>query len=157
MNEPKNQVPVARPQWPAGKTEARAIRDFKDLIVWQRAMDAAVEVYQLVRKLPREETYALGDQLRRAVVSIPSNIAEGFGRNSKKDYAKFLVMARGSAYETETQLLLCVRVRHLSEKDIQQALSLLREVGRMLNAILSKACAAGASLRTGTWRLASGN
>ena len=144
MTEPQNQGPVARPQRPVGKTAALAIRDFKDLIVWQRAMDAAAEIYRLARKLPREETFALGDQLRRAAVSIPSNIAEGFGRSSKKDYAKFLVMARGSAYETETQLLLCVRVRHLLEKDIQQALSLLREVGRMLNALSSRFRAEGA-------------
>lgn len=120
------------------------IRNFKDLIVWQRAMDATAEVYRLARKLPREETYALGDQLRRAAVSMPSNIAEGFGRGSKKDYANFLVMARGSAYETETQLLLCARVRHLSEKDIQQALLLLSEVARMINAILSKICVSSA-------------
>ena len=74
MTEPQNQGPVARPQRPVGKTAALAIRDFKDLIVWQRAMDAAAEIYRLARKLPREETFALGDQLRRAVVSIPSNI-----------------------------------------------------------------------------------
>ena len=114
------------------------IRNFKDLIVWQRAMDATEEIYRLAKQLPREEIHALGDQLRRAAVSMPSNIAEGFGRGSKREYAKFLVMARGSAYETETQLLLCTRIRYLPESEIQTAISLLVEVGKMINAILSK-------------------
>lgn len=69
--------------------------DYRNLKVWQKAMDLTVEIYSLVKLLPREETYALADQMRRAVVSIPSNIAEGHGRNSDKEFIKFLSISRG--------------------------------------------------------------
>ena len=101
-------------------------------------MDLVVEVYRLVKKLPREETYALSDQMRRAVVSIPSNIAEGRSRSSDKDYIRFLFMARGSRAEVETQLLVCLSLNYLSESDVEQALDLCAEVGRMLNSMISK-------------------
>ena len=114
------------------------INGFKELIVWQRAMDASAEVYRLARSLPKDESYSLGNQMRRAAVSIPSNIAEGYGRGSKRDYANFLAISRGSLFEIETQLLLCVRVGYLAEEEIQPALSVLAEVGRMINAILPK-------------------
>ena len=114
------------------------IAGFKELIVWQRAMDATAEVYRLVKTLPRAENQSLGNQLRRAAVSIPSNIAEGFGRGSARDYANFLVIARGSLFEVETQLLVCVRVGYLEEVEIQPALALLAEVGKMINSILPK-------------------
>ena len=113
------------------------IKSFKDLIVWQRAMDLAANVYRLSKKLPKEETYALGDQMRRAASAIPSNISEGFGRETKKDYANFLAIARGSVFETETQLLLSVRVGYLAETEIQPALALLAEVGKMLNSVIA--------------------
>lgn len=114
------------------------IKSFKELIVWQKAMDLAAEVYRVTKKLPKEETFALGDQLRRASAAIPSNIAEGFGRGSKRDYANFLMIARGSLFETETQLLLCVRVQYLIESDIKPALAMLDEVGKMLNSVIAK-------------------
>ena len=85
-------------------------KDHKDLIVWQKSMDLLVEIYHFVKKLPKEETYALSDQMRRAAVSIPSNIAEGRGRSSEKDYLRFLFIARGSQAEIETQLFACVRL-----------------------------------------------
>ncbi len=113
-------------------------RDHKDLIVWQKSMDLLVEVYRLVKKLPKEETYALSDQMRRAAVSIPSNIAEGRGRSSEKDYLRFLFIARGSRAELETQLMACLRLNYLAEDDIEFALSLCDEVGKMLNSIIGK-------------------
>ena len=79
-----------------------AFNSCEDLIVWQKAMDLTIEVYRLVKFLPREETYALSDQMRRAAVSIPSNIAEGHGRNSNKEFANFLSIARGSLTELRT-------------------------------------------------------
>ncbi len=82
--------------------------------------------------------FALSDQIRRSAVSIPSNIAEGYGRNSTKDYIRFLSIARGSRYEFETQLLLCVRLGYMSESDIDKAIQLGEEVGKMLNVIISK-------------------
>ena len=78
------------------------MQNYKELIVWQKSMDLVAEIYKLVKFLPKEETYALSDQMRRAVVSIPSNIAEGYGRNSTRDYVKFLKTARGSCFELET-------------------------------------------------------
>ena len=114
------------------------MNSYRDLIVWQKAMDLVEEVYRLVKQLPREEQYALSDQLRRAVVSIPSNIAEGYGRNAAKEYARFLNIARGSKHEVETQLLICVRLQYLKEPDIALAMSLSDEIGKMLNSLISK-------------------
>lgn len=111
------------------------IKDFKDLFLWQRAMDLVVEVYDLVKKLPKEELFALSDQIRRAVISIPSNIAEGQGRNSSKEFIHFLFIAKGSKAELETQLLLCVRINYLKELEIEKAMSLVEEVGKMLHSL----------------------
>lgn len=111
------------------------IKDFKDLFVWQRAMDLVVEVYDLVKKLPKEELFALSDQIRRAVISIPSNIAEGQGRNSSKEFIHLLSIAKGSKAELETQLLLCVRINYLKELEIEKAMSLVEEVGKMLHSL----------------------
>ena len=114
------------------------VKDYKELIVWQKSMDLVVEVYRLVKKLPKEETYALSDQMRRAVVSIPSNIAEGKNRSSEKDYLRFLFIARGSRAEVETQLLICVRLDYLEEAEVEYALNLCSEVGKMLSTMISK-------------------
>ncbi len=114
------------------------IKDFKDLLVWQKAMDLAVVVYQLVKKLPKEENYALGDQIRRAVVSISSNIAEGQARNSTKEFIQFLAIAKGSKAELETQLLLCEKIEYLKPEETNTALILLTEVGKMLNALQNR-------------------
>ena len=103
---------------------------FTDLVVWQRAMELVKQVYVLSKKFPADERYALTDQLRRAVVSIPSNIAEGSGRSSNADYAHFLSIARGSLYETMTQLRIAVDLGYIPElsEDIN---SKIDEVGRM--------------------------
>ena len=111
---------------------------YKDLIVWQKAMDLTVQVYNLTKKIPKEELYGLTNQLRRAVVSIPSNIAEGNGRASTGDYVRFLSIARGSVAEVETQLLICVRLKYLTQEDIESLLSLVDEIGQMLNSIITK-------------------
>ncbi|MCK0131596.1 four helix bundle protein [Flavobacteriaceae bacterium F08102] len=111
------------------------IKDFKDLIVWQRAMELVTEVYRLVKKLPKEERFALSDQIRRSAISIPSNIAEGQGRNSTKEFIQFLSIAKGSKAELETQLLLCVKVTYLTNLEIEKATNLIQEVGKMLNAL----------------------
>ena len=111
---------------------------YKELTVWQKSMELVVEVYRLVRKLPKEELYALSDQMRRAVVSIPSNIAEGQQRNSKNDFKHFLTIARGSNAEVETQLLICVRLNYFKEEEIRQAIDLCNEISRMLSAFILK-------------------
>lgn len=111
---------------------------YKDFIVWQKAIDLSVEVYRLVKLLPREETYALSDQMRRAVVSIPSNIAEGKGRNSAKEFVNFLGIARGSQKELETQLYICIKIGYFTEEEASSALNLCEEVSKMLNALIIK-------------------
>ena len=109
-----------------------AFCSYRELIVWQKAMDLVDEVYLLVKELPKEEQFALSNQLRRAVVSIPSNIAEGQGRNTRKDFIQFLSIARGSVFEVETQLLICVRQHYFSEAQAHKSLHLCAEVGRIL-------------------------
>ena len=99
------------------------IKDFKDLVVWQKAMELVAEVYLLAKKLPKEEIYALSNQLRRSAVSIPSNIAEGQGRNSTKEFIQFIAIAKGSKAELETQLLLCVKINYLTEAEIEMTIN----------------------------------
>lgn len=112
------------------------IQSYKDLIVWQKAMLLVETVYLLCKGLPTEENYALSSQLKRCSVSIPSNIAEGWGRRSSKDYSRFLKIARGSLFELETQLLLTINLKLLPS--IDTSTSLIEEVGKMLNALIKK-------------------
>ena len=109
--------------------------DFRELIVWQKAMELTKEVYSLVKLLPNEETYALSGQMRRAVVSVPSNIAEGEGRNSEKDFVRFLSQARGSLWELSTQLEICEQVGYLNRQQTQVALGMIIEVSKMINSL----------------------
>ena len=114
------------------------ILGYRDLIVWQKAMDLAEMVYQMTAGYPKAETYSLTDQIRRAAVSIVSNIAEGKGRDSKPEYLHFLAIAQGSLTELETQLLLSVRLAYLQEQEAAKALSICDEIGRMLNKLRSQ-------------------
>ena len=111
------------------------VKSYQELIVWQKAMQTARLVYLLVKKLPKEELFSLSGQMRRAAVSIPSNIAEGQARNLTKEFLQFLAIAKGSKAELETQLLLCVQIGYLADSDILEAMNLLREVGKMLSAL----------------------
>jgi len=111
---------------------------YQGLLVWQKAMELTADIYKLVKKLPKEELYSLSDQMRRAVVSVPSNIAEGQDRNTKKEFIQFLNIARGSKAELETQLLICVKVGYLSEADISEAMKLSTEIGKMLTSLINK-------------------
>ena len=109
---------------------------YRNLIVWQKAEQLVKLVYAEVKRLPAEERYALGDQIRRAVVSIPSNIAEGSGRASNRDYGHFLSIARGSLYETINQLEIAQDLGYATlTKDIE---ALAAEVGRMLTSLMKK-------------------
>lgn len=109
--------------------------NYKELKVWQKAMDLTVEVYKLVKRLPKEETYALSDQMRRAVVSIPSNIAEGQGRNSDKEFIQFLSFARGSLWELETQIEICLRIGYIDQSLTTNIYNLIAEISKMINAL----------------------
>ena len=108
---------------------------FRDLLVWRKGMALAEAVYRAARALPAEERLALGDQLRRAAVSVPSNIAEGYARHSRAEFRHFLRVASGSCAEVWTQLCLAVRVGLLSQAQVAEALDLADEVGRMLYAL----------------------
>lgn len=112
------------------------INSYRDLQVWQRSMELAYMVYSLVKLLPKEEIYALSDQMRRAVVSIPSNIAEGFYRNSTRDYIRFLYMAKGSLGEIETQLYLCEGFGYVKKEQILPILGKCDEIGKMLTGLI---------------------
>ena len=109
---------------------------YRELIVWQKAKLFARVVYGLVKQLPNEERFALGDQIRRAVVSIASNIAEGNGRASNKDYAHFLSIARGSLFETMAQLEIAADIGCITlQQDVEY---LATEIGRMLSTMIKK-------------------
>ena len=109
---------------------------YRNLIVWQKAMLLSKAVYKLIDQLPATEKYALSDQVRRAVVSVPSNIAEGCGRASNRDYAHFLAIARGSLYETMTQLELAQLLGFIDTiKDVEELAS---EISRMLTSLMKK-------------------
>jgi len=115
-----------------------SVQKFEDLIVWQKAMDLVIEIYKLVKLLPNDEIYALSDQMKRAAVSVPSNIAEGQERSTAKDFIRFLYIAKGSKGELETLLSICVRLNFLTQSQIAPVQSLLSEIGKMLNALIYK-------------------
>lgn len=108
------------------------IKSFRDLLVWQKAMNLAELVYNASEKFPVEERYGLTSQVRRAGVSISSNIAEGYGRRSTADYIRFLQIALGSTYELESQLELAVRLGFVSQDIVEEALELCAETEKML-------------------------
>ena len=116
----------------------RPITSYRELIVWQRSMELCEAVYASTRSFPEEEKYGIVAQMRRAAVSIPSNIAEGQGRLVGKDFRRFLGIARGSLRELETQTLLAGRIGYCSSEAEEQLLSLMEEVSRMLNTLITK-------------------
>ncbi len=109
------------------------VKSYEELVVWQKAMLLAKIVYGLQKQLPKSEMYGLGDQIRRAVVSIPSNIAEGFGRESRSEFKHFLAIARGSLYEVKTQLQLAESIGCLQVDP--EVFPLINEIGRLLNGL----------------------
>lgn len=117
------------------------LHSFRDLIVWQKSMDFVVLTYKLTDKFPGEEKFGLTSQMRRAVVSIPSNIAEGRRRGTSKEYRQFLQVAYGSGGEVETQLEISLRLGYLSKSDYERADGFLQEIMRMLNALIGKVSA----------------
>ena len=111
---------------------------FRDLIVWQRAIQLSTAIYRLTADFPKEEIYGLTSQLRRAGVSVASNIAEGYGRASSREYRQFLAMARGSNLEVQTQLTIACELGFGAVPKLDATEELSHEVGKMLGAILSK-------------------
>ncbi len=113
------------------------VKNCQELIVWQKAMDLVEDVYRASRSFPREEIYGLTSQIRRAAVSIPSNIAEGQGRRTTADFLRHLSIAYGSLREVETQLLIAVRLRYLAEITTNDVMKLTSKVGRLLNGLMT--------------------
>jgi four helix bundle protein len=113
-------------------------QSYRDLIVWQRAIETCLSVYRITREFPREELYGLGNQIRRSGVSVPSNIAEGYGRLSREQYKHFLGIAQASNFELQTQLLIAKELAFADPAQIALAESTSCEVGKMLTAMLKK-------------------
>jgi four helix bundle protein len=111
------------------------LKSYGELIAWQKAMDLVKSVYEAVRTFPKEEIYGLTSQLKRAVVSIPSNIAEGQGRKSAREFLHHLSIAYGSLMEVETQILIAVRLAYLNQQDAEQITERTAEVGRLINGL----------------------
>lgn len=114
------------------------MQSYRELIVWQKAMQLVTCAYQITKLLPQEETYALSDQIRRAAISIPSNIAEGYGRGSNKDYAHFLYIAKGSVNELDTQIRAAIMLHFVDEEKCQDVLALCEECSKILWVMIKK-------------------
>ncbi len=110
--------------------------DYKELVVWQKAMELARKIYLITKKLPKEEMFGMTSQMRRASVSIPSNIAEGHSRFSTKEYKQFLSIAHGSNAELETQLILCANIGYLPAGEVEPLLSDCFEITKMIYKII---------------------
>jgi len=112
------------------------IESYKDLHVWQTARSLVKEIYCVTRSLPPGERFGLVHQIRRAAVSVPANIAEGYGRSGRKDYVRFLKMARGSLYEIETELMLIEDLCYLSQEQVEAPLKTTETCSRMLHQLI---------------------
>lgn len=114
------------------------MKNFRDLQIWSRSHGLTLKVYRFTQQFPKTETYGLVSQMRRSVSSIPTNIAEGCGRNTEKDFARFLDNAMGSASELEYQLILAHDLEYIQHGTFEQTLLELTEIKRMLNAFIQK-------------------
>jgi four helix bundle protein len=113
-----------------------AVQNYKDLVAWQKAMELVVEIYQTTAAFPTGERFGLTNQVRRAAVSIPSNIAEGQGRGPSHDFVRFLCMARGSLQEVETQLILAARLGYIPLERCDQLSDRLIELAKIINGLI---------------------
>ncbi|HWB52586.1 MAG TPA: four helix bundle protein [Tepidisphaeraceae bacterium] len=113
-----------------------ALTHYRELIAWQRAMDLVVEVYRITQQFPQTEIYGLSNQLRRAAVSIPSNIAEGQGRGGATDFARYLRISNGSRQEVETQIRIARRLGYINDITMDDLIKLTEETGRLLSGLL---------------------
>lgn len=112
------------------------LKSYRDLLVWQKAMELAVRTYRLTESFPRNENYGLTSQMRRASVSVPSNIAEGYGRGSRKEYVQFLFIAQGSLKELETQVILSQRLSYATGEQADSILLEAEVIGKMLGSLI---------------------
>lgn len=113
------------------------VKSFHDLVAWQKAIELVTEIYQTSQKFPKEEMFGLTGQIRRAAVSIPSNIAEGRGKSSTGEFQQFLYHARGSLAEVETQLLIAINLGYITKADVSHIVELIGRVGKLRHGLLS--------------------
>ena len=114
------------------------MKEYKKLIVWQKSIELVKLVYESLKELPKNEEYGLSSQIKRAAVSIPANIAEANGRNSEGERRQFLGIAQGSAYELETELIILVELKLVTEQKVKLALELLEEIEKMLASLIRR-------------------
>lgn len=114
------------------------INNYRDLVVWQKSMALITEIYSISKEFPSSESYGLTNQLRRSAISIPSNIAEGYGRNSTGDYKRFLQIAVGSLFELQTQIEIAFNLQYVSQTVFDNLLERTRELDRMLFSLIKK-------------------
>ena len=114
------------------------MQTYRDLIVWQKSMSIVMMLYNETKSFPKEEIFGLTSQIRRSVVSIPSNIAEGYGRNSTRDYIRYLQIASGSLYEFQTQLAISFHLGYLGKEKYDEINFLSTEIEKMLSSLISK-------------------
>jgi four helix bundle protein len=117
--------------------EKPVVRSYRDLVVWQNAISLAKAVYQLTQNFPKQETYALADQIRRAAVSVPSNIAEGQARKAPTDFKRFLHIALGSLAEVDTQLILAQEFGYLTKEDVDVMDTQIQDLRKKLYALIN--------------------
>lgn len=115
-----------------------ALQSYRDLRVWKEAMGLAENCYEQTRRFPKDELFGLTSQIRRAASSVPANIAEGYGRASRKEYVQFLCVAQGSLKELETHCLLAARVRCCAESDVEAILERAEVIGKMIRALIAR-------------------
>lgn len=114
------------------------IQSFRDLLIWQKSMDLSLAVYRETMGFPQEERYGLTSQVRRSAVSVPSNITEGYGRQSRTDYNRFLEIGRGSLYELQTQLELARELDNLEAEEWERLEDSAAEIERMMSSLINK-------------------
>jgi len=114
------------------------VSSYKDLLIWQRSMDLVERIYKITSKLPTTEQWGLTSQMRRSAISVPSNVAEGYGRQATGEYRHHLSIGRGSLLEVETQVLLCQRLGYLENEEINSLLDEINQIGKMLSSLISK-------------------
>ena len=114
------------------------MKDFRSLKVWEQSHSISLEIYKLTKEFPKEEQFNITSQLRRSITSIPTNLAEGCGRGSDKDFKRFVQIAMGSASESEYLLLLAKDLNYISDKEFDKLILKIQEIKRMLSSLISK-------------------
>jgi four helix bundle protein len=114
------------------------MKTYRELIVWQKYMDLVTSIYQVLKLFPNDENFGLTSQLRRSAISIPSNISEGYGRNSLNDYIRFLNISVGSLYEVQTQIEIAFNLKYIENEQFKSIYDSTREIERMMSSLIRK-------------------